>query len=844
LEQNKEIKEKLSSTKIIFNVTENIKKLGISEFFLHKRDFLIRWSNERNSCIDFNFKSSSLSQNIKLIERTLKKEVKSKNIDDETIENGIKDIEDQIIKKRDEIYNLNKTKTFENNSVDNGFKSKFLNDVSILRNQFEKLSNPYKEWQNQVNEKYKNLENTVNRIYPNTWSIIQFIIAVKTILNIEGNKLPFLGILIAIPSSLKTTFMNYFRIYDHTFYSDSFTPNSLISHNSALTEEQLKNVDMIPKMKDKLVLTPELAPLFTAKDEDLQKVLGLITRLLDGDGLESDSGAHGHRGYPQTMFSWIGAVVEIPPKVWKMLSQLGFKIYFFRPNLSKKSEDELVTIALDSKISEKNQEIKDALLEYLKVFDAAPIISDVTRLDENGIVNVKWNDETTTNTEQYRAIKYIAKIAILLASLRGDVCIYQTKSRQYTKQQECNETYEQEISYQTEQLDYETDSVIIEDPSRATIQLRNLALANAIAQGRNYIKIEDVKLIVNVALSTTRITRTKVFELLKEKGNLTTSKIVKELNISEPTARKTMREFQALGIATISSTSGYANSELTLVLNNKFRWFLSEEFQKLKDEKKLTTISCQPNIEFRRMYLPTIAKTLTNSYCAAQKTSNSNCHTLKENLLPETDKKNNDNQLLDEYDNNKAKNSKLLSIKSDNDITCTNKEITCNYISNSTSNNFVYNNNDKIENYKEYEDTNNNSKDTRLDQISIKENNITDYYNDLNLQKNSMPLGPKNFQDVTVSHQKYPMESTNILKNVIDDILKIIRDENRSISIGYALQLACQRSQIVRDYLRNEKKLTQRDSRKIQNLFVEINRHPNIKVEKRKPELVVRWDWK
>ena len=58
---------------------------------------------------------------------------------------------------------------------------------------------------------------------------------------------------------------------------------------------------------------------------------------------------------------------------------------------------------------------------------------------------------------------------------------------------------QQEISYQTEQLDYETDSVIIEDPSRATIQLRNLALANAISQGRNYIKIEDVKLVVKVA---------------------------------------------------------------------------------------------------------------------------------------------------------------------------------------------------------------------------------------------------------------------------------------------------------------------------------------------------------
>ena len=66
------------------------------------------------------------------------------------------------------------------------------------------------------------------------------------------------------------------------------------------------------------------------------------------------------------MFIWIGAVVEIHPKVWKILSQLGFKIYFFRPDLTEKSEEDLVNIALDSKISEKNQEIKDALLQYLK----------------------------------------------------------------------------------------------------------------------------------------------------------------------------------------------------------------------------------------------------------------------------------------------------------------------------------------------------------------------------------------------------------------------------------------------------------------------------------------------
>lgn len=224
-----------------------------------------------------------------------------------------------------------------------------------------------------------------------------------------------------------------------------------------------------------------------------------------------------------------------------------------------------------------------------------------------------------------------------MASLRGDVSVYQIKSRQYTKQQEGNEEKEdQEISYQTEQLDYETDSVIIENPSRATIQLRNLTLANAISQGRNYIKIEDVKLVVNVALSTTRSTRKKVLDLLlKENGSLTTSKIAKELDMSEPTARKTMREFQALGIATVSSTSGYANSELTLILSDKFRWFLSAEFQNLRndtDSSSSTTIHCQTNIESAEMSLPVIAKTQPNYYYPIQKISDSNCHTLKQNL--------------------------------------------------------------------------------------------------------------------------------------------------------------------------------------------------------------------
>ena len=70
------------------------------------------------------------------------------------------------------------------------------------------------------------------------------------------------------------------------------------------------------------------------------EILGILTRILDGDGFESDTGAHGHRGYNEKiMFSWIGAAVDIPWRVHKVLGNLGAKLYFLRLPKSDKTED-------------------------------------------------------------------------------------------------------------------------------------------------------------------------------------------------------------------------------------------------------------------------------------------------------------------------------------------------------------------------------------------------------------------------------------------------------------------------------------------------------------------------
>jgi hypothetical protein len=132
----------------------------------------------------------------------------------------------------------------------------------------------------------------------------------------------------------------------------------------------LKEIDMLPKIRNKLFLTPELAPTFAARDEDLIQILGIMTRVLDGHGYESDSGAHGHRGYNEKMmFVWVGAAVDIPYKVHKYLGTLGPNLYFLRlPKSERKTEDEYIA-QINSDFEQKVKEIEKALFEYLKWFE-------------------------------------------------------------------------------------------------------------------------------------------------------------------------------------------------------------------------------------------------------------------------------------------------------------------------------------------------------------------------------------------------------------------------------------------------------------------------------------------
>lgn len=405
-------------------------------------------------------------------------------------------------------------------------------------------------------DKYENLRNTTLKNMPEIWVGLEFALSVKSILNIEGCTLPFAGILLGSAGSAKTAIIQLFRNHENTFYTDNFSPKSLVSHNSSVKKEKLKDVDMLPKLRNKFFLTPELSPIFSSREDELLQMLGILTRVLDGHGYESDTGAQGHRGYSgKFMFTWLGAAVDIPYRVHKVLGTLGPKLYFFR--LPRIEEDEsYYHERRDEIFEEKEQEIRTALLDYLTYFEMNPAIV------ENGVDNDPPKIPVDIKNDQELADRIIIRLSKLLAHLRAVVPTWETKD--------------------TQGSEYAYTIAKIEVPKRAITQLRNLARGHALSQGRNYFTMDDIPIVIHTALSTATMERVRIFELLiANKGSLTTSQIVDFLNTTNPTARRTMTELKATGL--VDMRYDEYRQVYSIKLKPEFDWFLTETFAELKE---------------------------------------------------------------------------------------------------------------------------------------------------------------------------------------------------------------------------------------------------------------------
>jgi hypothetical protein len=353
--------------------------------------------------------------------------------------------------------------------------------VAQIKEQFEKekeqLPNPdhsiiltFEQWQKRLVEEYNTLHETVKENIPHLWPSLEFDLSVKAILHIKDIGQPFAGIVLGRPSSLKMVGLELFRKSQDTYYTDNFTTKSFVSHNSGLNEEQLQKIDLLPKIKNKCFLTPELAPTFAARDEDLLALLGIMTRVLDGYGYESDTGAQGHRGYNERMmFTWIGAAVDIPFKVHKLMTTLGPRLYFLRvPGTQDKTDNEYFSQLEHNDFDVKRDKIQAALLDYQTWLECAcPTMVQDDKFNSD-LKKMPWlngnakDDEIAKLQLQKDAYMHIIKLGKLLARLRGVVPTWHTHDSQGSE--------------------YGSTLPTIEEPDRAMQQLANLARGHALSQ--------------------------------------------------------------------------------------------------------------------------------------------------------------------------------------------------------------------------------------------------------------------------------------------------------------------------------------------------------------------------
>jgi hypothetical protein len=369
---------------------------------------------------------------------------------------------------------------------------------------------------------------------------------------IEDIKNPFALVYVDVPSSGKTITLNFFKKIPELIYTtDNITAASFISHAANKSEEQLRKIDILPKIRYRTLVVRDLAPIFSKKEENIREMIGLLTRVFDGEGLETNSGVHSKRSYTgDYLFMMLAASTPIRSRIWKVMGNLGSRLFFLNIGGKEKDEDQLVE-QLRNNCREKENACRNATSEFLRT---------LFNKHQKGL---KWDKEK----DEREAMKIVARFAKVLARLRTPLNV------------------EKETLGSVE---YKYTQASPEMPDRLSQLLYNIARGHAILFNRISIdKKEDLRIVARVALDSAPPKISKVFkELIMVGGILKTNEVMEILKCDRPIALKTMKELEILKIVEVDGNlAGLDNyvgrPELDIRLSGEYKWFGEDECQEL-----------------------------------------------------------------------------------------------------------------------------------------------------------------------------------------------------------------------------------------------------------------------
>ncbi len=300
---------------------------------------------------------------------------------------------------------------------------------------------------------------------------------------------------------------------------DNLTAASFVSHRADLDAQQLRNVDLLPQLKNKTMVTKEMAPLFAGKREQLTERVSILTSVLDGRGYISNSGAHGRRGYEEDInFSWIGCTTPLSADVLSVMAQLGPRMLFYFADRRRKDVDQLAAMIAKGDDTAAQRECREAVRDFLLLLHRAYPAGSVL------------GASIVTTEPQSRTIALWAEV---LTRLRTEV---------------------PELAAAVAGLDTAAIGAEIkpEHAERVFWMLLDIARSSALIHGRDTLAEYDLGQVSHIALSSGVFARSVVFEaLLRTPGGTATRPELQRLTeyASKGTVLSVMRELAALGLA-------------------------------------------------------------------------------------------------------------------------------------------------------------------------------------------------------------------------------------------------------------------------------------------------------
>jgi hypothetical protein len=615
------------SIDFVFPITKELKDQGIEGFRIKDQNAILVLASDPNNKKDSNdhmvlfpFYRNNYDRSI----QKLKDRLELRNVDDRLITIYCLKITELLLQYILD-YKTGKVKKRPKEEQETLKEMQLIVDeINSLRTKYAGIS--VEVWEMERVKRFNALRNTIKEKMPNAWESLELVLTVKGVRHIADITLPVVLIIIGDPGTWKTVGIGLIRRWPDVVYKDKISAKSWVSHASKEDVEELEGIDLIKQIRNRTFAIPELAPIFMQKDEILSDTLSTLVRLADGEGFLGHSGLWGDRGVDdKIMFTMIGALVQVHPNVYKILSQLGPKIYFATPEYSEPTIDDLISDFHGDEDHElRKSTIKDTVFDYLKWLEVHPSMIDLDHKAGNEEQEEEQQEREQSHVPKMRrmalewdkasddrdAIRMIAKLAMLIRKVRANVITYQTKVMTHLKGSDdgkpapdssssSESTTQSTAGYEYE---YGHGKPIVERPERPAQILYNLARAHAYEIcGRNYITNEDLPILIKIVLSAANRDRIAVIKALLHATKDSSSLIYNELgttrhidmshvvtmeqlsndtHISRSSIQRAIEELKPLGLIDVYKTSSESHKN-AICFKEEFDWLYESGFQDL-----------------------------------------------------------------------------------------------------------------------------------------------------------------------------------------------------------------------------------------------------------------------